>query len=137
MSPNDDTPRQSGVLPYRHTPLGLEILLVTSNTRKRWILPKGNIEPHLGPLESARREAFEEAGVRGRVQRLSFGSYHHRSSSGITLVEVYLMEVSEVLEHWPEENQRIREWMSLAHAYDRVLEEGLRRLLREIDELFT
>lgn len=111
--------------------------MVTSSTRKRWIIPKGNVEPQLGPLESARREAFEEAGIRGRVHHLCFGSYRHRSTGGDTLVEVYLMEVSETLERWPEQHSRIREWMPLPHAYDRVLENGLRLMLRELHELLT
>lgn len=137
MPTSEDMPRQSGVIPYRRTALGLEVLLVTSNTRKRWIIPKGNIEPQLGRLESARREAFEEAGVRGRIQSMCFGSYRHTSSTGPTLVEVYVMEVEQVLDRWPEKGLREREWMLLRYAHDRILEDGLRSLLLELDELLT
>lgn len=137
MSDIDDTPRQSGVIPYRRTPRGLEILLVTSNTRKRWIIPKGNVEPHLGRLESARREAFEEAGVRGKIHHISFGSYRHRSAGGPARVEVFLMEVDQMLDRWPEQDSREREWMPLRSAHDRVLERELKSLLRELDELLS
>ena len=137
MSQIDDIPRQSGVIPFRRTTRGLEILLVTSNTRKRWIIPKGNVEPELGRVESARREAFEEAGVRGHIQQLAFGTYRHSSTGGPALVDVYLMEVDQVLDRWPEKDRRHREWMSLPNAYDRILEDGLRRLIRELDELLS
>lgn len=130
-------PKQSGVIPYRRTQRGLEILLVTSNTRKRWIIPKGNVEPLLGTRESARREAFEEAGVRGRIQTLTFGTYQHISSTGPTLVDVFLMEVEQILDSWPEKAARVREWMLLRNAYDRILEEGLKKLLRELDEILS
>ena len=39
--------RQSAVLPYRQGPDGLEVLLVTSRKRSRWVLPKGIVEPGL------------------------------------------------------------------------------------------
>ena len=133
----EEIPRQTGVIPYRRTERGLEILLVTSNTRKRWIIPKGNIEPHLGTRESARREAYEEAGVRGRLQTLSFGSYLHLASTGPTIVDVFLMEVEQILDSWPEKPAREREWMLLRNAYDRILEEGLKRMLRELDEILS
>jgi hypothetical protein len=40
-----------------------KILLVTARHSKSWALVKGHIDRSLGALESARREAFEEAGV--------------------------------------------------------------------------
>jgi len=137
MSQNDDIPVQSGVIPFRRTARGLEILLITSNTRKRWIIPKGNVEAHLGRLESARREAYEEAGVKGHIQRLAFGTYRHSSSTGPTIVEVYLMEVEQMLDVWPEQHVRVREWMTLRSAHDRILEKGLKGLVRELDEILT
>lgn len=135
MSNRSDVPRQVGVIPYRRAPRGLEVLLVTSNTRKRWIIPKGNVEPHMDELESARLEAYEEAGVRGKIKRLAFGSYQHLASGGPSVVFVYLMEVENVLEKWPEFQSRERRWMSVREAYDHVLEPGLKNLLRELEEL--
>lgn len=126
--------KQSGIIPYRRTGRGIEVLLVTSNTRKRWIIPKGNIEAHLNPMESARKEAFEEAGVKGRVRGVPFGTYLHETAGVPTPVDVFLMEVEYVLQRWPEDQDRIREWMSIETAYERVLETGLKNLIRELDE---
>lgn len=123
--------QQSGVIPYRRTDAGLEILLVTSGTRKRWIIPKGNLEPDLDVLESARLEAYEEAGVRGRIAPEPIGSYlHDRRDKPPANVTVFLMEVEEVLpdDEWPESSYRERKWMALPDAADHVLEDGLKKL---------
>lgn len=134
MSTDSDITRQVGVLPYRRSKEGLQILLITSNTRKRWIIPKGNVEPQLGEMESARQEAFEEAGIRGTIRRVPLGSYRHSASSGPTLVRVFLMQVERMLETWPEAARRRREWMSVAAARDRILETALRDLLLQFVE---
>ncbi len=55
----------------------IEVLLVTSLNSKRWILPKGWLEPELSPAENAAREAFEEAGVTGKVSPQPVGAYHY------------------------------------------------------------
>lgn len=112
----------------------MQILLITSSTRKRWIIPKGNVESHLGDVESARQEAYEEAGVRGRIRRVPFGSYVHVGAGGPTKVRVFLMEVERVLETWPESSRRRREWMPLRAAHDRILEAGLKDLVMAFTE---
>jgi ADP-ribose pyrophosphatase YjhB (NUDIX family) len=45
----------------------LEILIVTTRQSRRWIVPKGWPIKRLTPSKSAAREAFEEAGVRGKI----------------------------------------------------------------------
>ncbi|MEX0822512.1 MAG: NUDIX hydrolase [Rhodothermales bacterium] len=134
MPTDRDIPRQAGVLPYRRSEHGLDILLVTSSTRKRWIIPKGNIESQLGELESARQEAFEEAGIRGSIRRVPIGSYVHVGTGGPSEVIVYAMEVQTLLNTWPEACDRRREWMRIQAARDRILEPDLQRLLLEFAE---
>ena len=51
------------------------ILLVTTRQTKRWIVPKGWPIKGLKPAKSAAREAFEEAGVRGRVGARAIGHF--------------------------------------------------------------
>jgi ADP-ribose pyrophosphatase YjhB (NUDIX family) len=69
---------QYGTLPYRFTPdAALEILLVTTRQSKQWIIPKGWPIKGLRPAKSAAREAFEEAGVRGRVGGKSIGLFRY------------------------------------------------------------
>lgn len=128
-------PEQSGVIPYRIVNGEIEVLLVTSTTRKRWIIPKGNIEPDLSSRQSALKEAYEEAGVRGRVHPVPFGEYEHNKPPDRRTIEVFLMEVETILPRWPETGRRSRRWMTLREAHDRVLEPGLKRLINEMAEL--
>jgi ADP-ribose pyrophosphatase YjhB (NUDIX family) len=59
---------QYGALPYRFTAdAAREIHLVTTRQTRRWIIPKGWPIKGLRPAKSAAREAFEEAGVRGKI----------------------------------------------------------------------
>jgi 8-oxo-dGTP pyrophosphatase MutT (NUDIX family) len=62
---------------YRVGDDGIEFLLV--RTRKgRWIFPKGSAEPGLTHAQAAALEAFEEAGVHGRIEEASFTRYIRR-----------------------------------------------------------
>jgi 8-oxo-dGTP pyrophosphatase MutT (NUDIX family) len=55
-------------LPYRlDGDVGIEVLLVTSRETGRWIIPKGWPIKGFKPAKSATREAYEEAGVRGKA----------------------------------------------------------------------
>jgi len=127
--------RQSGVIPYRRDPDGIRLLLITSRGRKRWVIPKGICEPHLSPAESAAAEAYEEAGIRGRTSVASVGSYTYSKWGGTCVVEVYLLQVEEVLAQWPESADRTREWVRPEEAASRVNEPALQALLREAPEL--
>lgn len=123
----------TGVIPYRLTDHQVEVLLITSRTRKRWIIPKGHVEPHLSARESASLEAYEEAGVKGFVNPVPFG-YYEQDGTGLA-IEVYLMRVETVLRRWPEAHERRRRWMTLQEAFDAVQEPGLRLLFTEMAEL--
>lgn len=121
-----------GVIPYRRTNGSVEVLLITSRTRGRWIVPKGNVEDHLGPRGSAHLEALEEAGVEGWLEPPVLGVYGHGEPP--TDVQVYLMAVEHEHNSWPEDHQRQRQWLPLEEARETVDEDGLRRLLDEAAE---
>ena len=69
---------QSAVIPYRRDEGRVEILLITSRKRRRWVLPKGVCEPDMTAADSAAKEAMEEAGVRGSVSTETVGRYRYR-----------------------------------------------------------
>jgi 8-oxo-dGTP pyrophosphatase MutT (NUDIX family) len=46
---------------------GDEILLISTQSGRRWQLPKGHLEPGETPLQAAVREVREETGVSGRI----------------------------------------------------------------------
>ncbi len=119
---------QSAVIPYRRGKEGLEVLMITSRKKRRWVVPKGIREPDLSAAASAAKEALEEAGVEGQVAARAMGSYHYRKWGGTCDVEVYAMEVRTVHEAW-DESFRDREWVPLKQAAARVEEDGLKRII--------
>lgn len=129
--------RQSGVIPFRFASSGPEVLLITSRTRKRWILPKGVVEPGLTAAASASNEAFEEAGVKGRVTEPSLGSFTYAKWDGICTVEVFAMAVEDVLDDWPERAERTRRWMPPADAARLADDPGAGDLIRRLAEILA
>lgn len=123
---------QSGVIPYRKRGHQIEILVITSRKGRRWIIPKGFIKRPLSSEASAIQEAFEEAGVLGRIQRPAAGSYSLKKWGTVCHVEVFLLHVHTVLDDWPESAERKRQWMDLREACKRVNNPGLSDLLREL-----
>ena len=128
-----DIYRQSGVLAYRITSQQTQILLIT--TRKgRWTIPKGIVEAGMTPAESAANEAYEEAGVRGRLIEKSIGRFQYPKWGGTCRVEVFLLEAAELLESWPEGEFRRRQWTAVPAAADMVKFDQLGDLIRTADD---
>jgi hypothetical protein len=75
------------------------------------------------PQEAAAIEAFEEAGVRGRiVDKVRLGSYRYQKLNpsgllGELTVGVFLMQVYEQLAEWPERAERTTKWFSLGKPH--------------------
>jgi 8-oxo-dGTP pyrophosphatase MutT (NUDIX family) len=111
---------QSGVIPYRIDGDSMQVLLVTSSSGSRWVVPKGNLEPDLTPQQSAIKEAYEEAGIIGIVESLPIGSFEYFKRARRRVVDLYPMEVGTVLESWPEQARRKRQWVSLERAADLI-----------------
>lgn len=124
---------QSGVVAWRRQGSGLEVMLVTSRSGQRWVIPKGGLEPDMTPAESAAKEAWEEAGLLGEVSDHSLGHYGYVKMGMLHRVEVYSLQVTEVLDQWLECHQRTRQWMSPQAAAELVHEEGLKAILRAFE----
>lgn len=122
---------QSAVIPYRERDGKVEILLITSRKRRRWVIPKGVKEPELSAQVSAAQEALEEAGIEGGVSKRPIGYYEYEKWGGTCRVEVFTMVVEKVHEQWLE-NYRGREWASIAEAARRVKEKQLKQLIRSV-----
>ncbi|MEG4344442.1 NUDIX hydrolase [Microcoleus sp. A003_D6] len=127
---------QSGVIPYRILDGNIELMLITSSGGKRWVIPKGLIEPDMTPEDSAAKEAWEEAGVLGRVFPDLVGTYEYYKSGCTWQVDVFLLQVKTVLENWPEAHKRRRQWVSIPKAIKRVDEPELKVILRDLPNRF-
>jgi 8-oxo-dGTP pyrophosphatase MutT (NUDIX family) len=104
--------------------------LVTSSSGRRWVIPKGQIDPGHTAGEAALVEAWEEAGLVGVLDADPLGTYAYEKMGRELHVLVYRMVVTDVREQWPEKGLRVREWFTLDDALDRIDEPGLRELLR-------
>jgi 8-oxo-dGTP pyrophosphatase MutT (NUDIX family) len=125
---------QYGALPWRRRHGAIEILMITTRTSGRWIVPKGWPIPGLSPSGCAAHEAAEEAGVIGNMDSTPLGSFHYekRLKSGEPIrckVETFAMEVLRQRRNWPEKGNREVCWCSVEEALARVGEPGLRRLI--------
>jgi 8-oxo-dGTP pyrophosphatase MutT (NUDIX family) len=107
----------------------IEFLLVQTG-KGRWIFPKGGVEPGLTHAQAAALEAFEEAGVHGRMEEASFTRYLRRrrnearnsaARSAEPAVNVHLCEVFRLVP--PQELDRNPTWFSAQKA-KRRLQEG-------------
>jgi 8-oxo-dGTP pyrophosphatase MutT (NUDIX family) len=116
----------------------LLVLLVTTLQTQRWIIPKGWPWPGEHDYTAAAEEAREEAGVLGEPKAVSIGSYTYekRRSSGLVPVRVtvYLLDVREELETWPECERRQRAWFTPSDAAAAVQEPELRDLLLQLQD---
>lgn len=127
---------QYGALPYRFTPdAALEILILTTRQTKRWIIPKGWPIKGLKPAKSAAREAFEEAGVRGRVAGKPIGSFTYdklldeAGIGAVCEVRVFPLAVKQQSETWPEAEQRTVQWVEPSKAAALIKEPELKKLV--------
>ena len=112
----------------------LEILLVSSRETRRWVIPKGWQMKDKADHQAAAQEAYEEAGLDGRIASLPVGEYPYlkRLKSGAArpvTVNVYPLEVTGEHATWPEKGQRTLQWMSPIEAALAVQEPELRDLI--------
>lgn len=128
---------QSAVVAYRlgeHG--GIEVLLVSSRSTGRWVVPKGDLKRGMSPAKSAAEEAFEEAGIQGKVKRKPLGTYRYFKADDVRGrphdVDVFAMEVTAVKDRWPERKERIREWLPVETAARLVCERELRQLILDL-----
>jgi phosphohistidine phosphatase len=126
------------VIPYRIADKGMEVLIVRSSQNKHWVVPKGIADPGLSLQESAGKEAWEEAGVKGRVHEQAIGSYSYPKWGAVCTVSVYPMEVSRELpqEEW-EEHHRGREWVAAGKAAELLRQAELGPLVSALEKRLT
>ena len=130
---------QYGAIAWRAGVAGPEVLLITSRETQRWVVPRGNVIRGLEPHMSAAQEAYEEAGIRGRMGTEPLGVYRYEKRLRLgrvvpAEVHLYPLEVTEELEEWPERHQRQRRWFAPAAAAEAVDEPELKTLIRAMEQ---
>lgn len=128
-----------GIIPFDTKEGAIAVLFVTSQTRGRWILPKGRQEEGETHHDTCHREGFEEAGVRGVV----LGNFPMtvsvtRQTTGTIAripVTYYPFLVTEQVDDWPERKKRQRHWALIEDASRVAYREDLLGLIRQFDDL--
>ena len=121
--------KQAGCVPYRPTETDYQILLITTK-KGNCTIPKGIIDPGETPRETAAKEAFEEAGIRGPVEEEVVGTFTYEKWNEELTVEVYLQRVDELHDDFDDDHFRQREWLAPANAVKRI-RKRIRRVLKK------
>ena len=133
-----DVRTQFGALCWRRRAGEIQVLMVTSRNRKRWIIPKGWPQDGATPAEAAATEAWEEAGVEGKTKPVCIGifSYTKEVVPGESLpcvVAVFPVRVKKTHDTYPEKSERRRKWMSLKKAAGLADDRELRAIIAAFD----
>lgn len=129
---------QYAALPYRRKGKSpTEVLLVTSRETGRWIIPKGWPLKGKSPHKAAAREAREEAGVVGKINRRSIGSfsYEKRLKGGkvvVCEVQVFVLKVKRQHATFLEKGERKVRWLSRTKAAKTVGDRVLGTIIRTL-----
>jgi 8-oxo-dGTP pyrophosphatase MutT (NUDIX family) len=132
---------QYAAICYRRLPQSeaLEVLLITTRESGRWVIPKGWAMDKKLPHQVAEREAWEEAGVRGKAKKKPFGYYTYLKSLDTgdkvpSIVQVHLVEVVALEAEFPEQGQRSIAWFPPHEAATLVREPELKGLLGNVEQ---
>ena len=128
-----------GIIPFDMRDKAMALLFVTSQTRGRWILPKGLSKKGESHVETCHREGFEEAGVRGVVLE-DFPitvAISKQTDEGMQQVPVtyYPYYVRTQEDEWPEQQSRERHWALIEDATKVLYRDDFLLLIRQFEVL--
>src|SRR5262245_43517934 len=127
-------PQQAAAIPIRRRGDDLQVCLIRRRLAGSWGIPKGTVDPGQTHETTALNEAWEEAGIRGRLIGEAVGTYRYEKYGRALTVMVFVMEVLEHHKDWEEAGLRERKWVSLEEAelllVEHPAQEFLSRALR-------
>ncbi len=111
-----------------------KIYLVTSREHSQWIIPTGKLEKNLSNRRVALLEAFEEAGILGKLDdqfKMQVLLQRPRGKKKRKTI-VFLLYVKRILNHWPEESERKRKAISIDSYIKTISDKKLKKKLLAI-----
>ena len=123
-----------GAIPFIVEDGDVKLLMVTSLTRGRWVFPKGTLKKGEGKLRGCRREAFEEAGIKGKILSdlpiTAVIKSKDKSKSDMMVVIYYPLFVTKQTKEWPEKKLRNRQWVPLDEIDHHLKKGDLRKVVK-------
>ena len=134
----DNVRTQFGAVCWRMAHGQLDVLLITSRETGRWVIPKGWPVKGMSGPKSAEQEAWEEAGVEGKISKTCLGLFSYqkvliKDEFLPCVVSIYGLRVEKLARRYPEQSQRQRKWFAAAKAARLVAEPELSALLLALD----
>ena len=108
------------------------IVLITGRDSNTWIILKGNPEKRMSSREVARLEAYEEAGVMGKVKRFATSTKCRPTSGSQLDLTIHPLLVDHILTRWPEHKERRRLILPVDRALKRITSKRLARAIRKL-----
>ncbi|XP_074572338.1 nudix hydrolase 17, mitochondrial-like [Curcuma longa] len=131
-----------GCIPYKFNPgeeldKSVEVLVISSPKGNGLLFPKGGWEIDETINEAVSREAMEEAGVKGNIEK-KLGKWRYKSRTYDAYYEgiMFPLNVTEELGDWPEMHTRERKWVTVSEAMEGCqrpwMKEALERLVERL-----
>ena len=130
-------PEQAAAFPVRRVGRDIQVCLIRRKATGVWGIPKGIVDPGDTHEETALNEAWEEAGISGRLLGKAVGTYRYKKWGTKLTVAVYVMEVLRQESRWEEAPIRERMWTSFAEAIDLLSDHPVAPLLDRVREVIT
>lgn len=121
--------QQAATIAVRRNGETFQVCLIRERKSKTWGIPKGLVDPGDTHEGTALNEAWEEAGLRGKLIGEAVGTYQYDKWGTTFDVAVYLMEVLEQHDEWQEARFRERRWTSFEEAISLLTDHPVRPLL--------
>src|SRR5690349_16713310 len=101
-------PEQAAAVPVRRIGRNLQVCIIRRKPSGSWGIPKGIVDPGATHEQTALNEAWEEAGIQGRLLGGAIGTYRYKKWKTRLTVAVYVMEVTHQEQTWDEAEFRER-----------------------------
>jgi len=129
--------QQAAAIAVKRRAKSLQVCLIRKKGSRTWGIPKGVVDRGDTREETALNEAWEEAGLKGRLIGDAIGTYQYQKWDKTLRVAVYIMEVLDQADTWDEAYFRERRWTSFEKAVSRLTRHPVRRLLERARSLLV
>ncbi len=119
------------VIPVTKDKKKLKVYLVTSRKKHKWIIPTGKLERKHSNREVALLEAFEEAGILGKLDKHFKVEGSEQQGKHSKELTVFLLHVKRELKRWPEFKERKRKKVDLKKYLNSIRNKKVREKVRK------